>query len=111
MGRFVATFATIFVLLGAGSVPAHAQASDTELSFWESVRDSEASEELEAYLKTYPDGTFAPLARLRIERLKGTGGSEATKPEPVVSPPPVIGRAPTPQPIAETFKALSVLKT
>ena len=51
MGKFIATFAAIFVLLGAASVPVHAQASDTELSFWESVRDSEASEELEAYLK------------------------------------------------------------
>jgi len=77
MGKFVAAFATIFVLLGAGSVPANAQASNTELSFWESVRDSDQPQELEAYLKTYPDGTFAPLARLRLERLKGSDVSMA----------------------------------
>ncbi len=41
-----------------------------EVTFWESVRDSENPAEIEAYLKAYPDGVFAPLARIRLEKLK-----------------------------------------
>jgi adenylate cyclase len=37
-----------------------------ELAFWESVKDG-AVAELETYLQRYPDGTFAPLAKTRIE--------------------------------------------
>jgi len=46
------------------------------------VKDSKDPAEIEAYLKAYPDGAFAPLARMRIERLKGTGASEAAEVEP-----------------------------
>jgi hypothetical protein len=37
-----------------------------ELALWESVRDGSAGE-LETYLEQYPDGTFASLARTRLE--------------------------------------------
>jgi adenylate cyclase len=37
-----------------------------ELAFWESVKDGAAAE-LESYLERYPDGTFAALARTRLE--------------------------------------------
>lgn len=37
-----------------------------ELAFWESVKDGTAAE-LESYLERYPDGTFAPLARTRLD--------------------------------------------
>ena len=59
------------------------------MSFWESVRDSDKPQELEAYLKAYPAGTFALLARLRIERLKDAGGSEASQVDPTASLPPL----------------------
>ncbi len=48
-----------------------AQASDAEVAFWESVRDSDDPAELEAYLERYPTGHFAALARLRIKKLSG----------------------------------------
>jgi adenylate cyclase len=38
-----------------------------ELSFWESIKDSDKAAEFEAYLERYPDGTFAALARSRLE--------------------------------------------
>jgi adenylate cyclase len=40
-----------------------------ELSFWESVRDSDNPEMYEAYLEKYPDGEFIPLAKVRLEEL------------------------------------------
>ncbi|HTW53945.1 MAG TPA: adenylate/guanylate cyclase domain-containing protein [Stellaceae bacterium] len=37
-----------------------------ELSFWDSVKDSQRIEEITAYLDQYPDGHFAVLARARL---------------------------------------------
>ena len=47
-----------------------AQTNSPEVTFWESVRDSEDPAEIEAYLETYPNGQFAPLARIRLDKLK-----------------------------------------
>lgn len=40
-----------------------------EVEFWSSIKESENPAEFEAYLEQFPDGIFAPLARLRIEQL------------------------------------------
>ncbi len=68
------------------------QVSSPEVTFWGSVRDSQDPAEIEAYLKAYPNGQFAPLARIRLKRLKAGATSEepATAPAPAspVSPPP-----------------------
>ena len=46
-----------------------------ELELWKAVKDSADSTSFEAYVKQYPEGTFAEVARLRIEQLrKGDGG-------------------------------------
>jgi hypothetical protein len=37
-----------------------------ELAFWDSVKDG-TSEELESYLGRYPESTFAPLAKVKLE--------------------------------------------
>ena len=42
---------------------------DQEALFWESVRGSGNPAELNAYLAKYPEGTFAPLARARLDAL------------------------------------------
>ncbi|MFX8597241.1 hypothetical protein ABTM29_19285, partial [Acinetobacter baumannii] len=57
----------LFVQLGA----AVAQ-SDTsvEITFWNSVKDSRNPAEISAYLDKYPNGTFAALARIRLDALK-----------------------------------------
>lgn len=56
-------------LLFAPTTLASEQTEAAEISFWESVRDSKEAVELEAYLKAYPNGTFAPLAQVRIKKL------------------------------------------
>lgn len=38
-----------------------------ELGFWNSIKDSRSPEDFEAYLKRYPDGAFADLARNRLK--------------------------------------------
>ena len=40
---------------------------EVELAFWKSVETSGLREEYEAYLERYPEGTFAVLARARVD--------------------------------------------
>jgi len=49
-----------------------------ELAFWETVKDSQNPDEFEAYLLIYPDGRFAPLARVRIKALQEQQSSTET---------------------------------
>jgi adenylate cyclase len=43
---------------------------ETELSFWESVRESDNPELLQAYLEKCPDGEFKSLAEIRLSELR-----------------------------------------
>lgn len=66
---------SLAVLLGLVSftalcTPVLAEPDRVEISYWESVRDSKSPAELEAYLRAYPDGTFASLARIRLKALQ-----------------------------------------
>ena len=65
----------------AASVPtavASAPGSDVELEFWRSIKDSNKPEELNAYLSSYPNGQFKPLALSRLAALEN-GPSTATR--------------------------------
>jgi Caspase domain/Putative peptidoglycan binding domain len=53
----------------APAVASTAPNSDVELEFWRSVKDSNKSEELNAYLSSYPNGKFRSLAQARIAAL------------------------------------------
>jgi hypothetical protein len=55
--------------LYAGVLPKDGDAR-YELIFWESIRDSDRPEDYEAYLKAFPDGRFAPLAKARSVYLR-----------------------------------------
>jgi len=53
------------------TMPAAATAgSDVELEFWRSIKDSNRTEELNAYISMYPNGQFKPLALARIAALQ-----------------------------------------
>ncbi|MDE0390693.1 MAG: SUMF1/EgtB/PvdO family nonheme iron enzyme [Rhodospirillales bacterium] len=56
---------------GADQVVERRIAAEKELLFWESVKDSQNPEELQAYLDRYPEGTYAVLARSRLKELVG----------------------------------------
>lgn len=48
-----------------GTVPA--DALSVEVAYWESIKDSTSAEDYKAYLKKYPNGQFADLAKRRAE--------------------------------------------
>jgi uncharacterized caspase-like protein len=54
----------------AKPVAAPADPDRMELAFWNSVKDSDEAAMFGAYLKKYPDGLFAELAQLRLQRLQ-----------------------------------------
>ena len=45
------------------------QDREIELSFWESVRDSDNAALIEAYLQKYPNGEFGALAKIRLDEI------------------------------------------
>src|SRR5882672_9099472 len=45
-------------------------AVDKEVVFWQSIQNSNSPAQFQAYLDQYPNGTFAALARARIDELK-----------------------------------------
>jgi uncharacterized caspase-like protein len=53
-------------------------ASEVELEFWRSIKDSNKVEEYNAYLTNYPSGTFKSIALSRIAALQD-GPSNATR--------------------------------
>jgi hypothetical protein len=67
--------------VSSGSAPAAASVQpghDIELEFWRSVKDSNRSEELKAYLTNYPNGQFKSLALARVASLDN-GPSTTTR--------------------------------
>lgn len=50
--------------------PVQAQGDIVEVEFWKSVKDSQDTSEVEAYLKAYPQGQFSPLAKIRLKKLR-----------------------------------------
>ncbi|HYD80392.1 MAG TPA: SUMF1/EgtB/PvdO family nonheme iron enzyme [Paucimonas sp.] len=68
----------------AGVLPKDS-AEQYELTFWDSIKNSDSAEDYEAYLQAYPKGRFAGLAKARIERLRagapqqGSTESKASK--------------------------------
>lgn len=94
LAGFVGAFAFSLALCAdlqpvlAQSAPAGA----AEITFWQSVRDTRSPIELEAYLAAYPDGNFAPLAKIRLKALRKARAQKTTAAEK----PPVATPAPAP---------------
>jgi formylglycine-generating enzyme required for sulfatase activity len=76
-----------------------------ELTFWESIKDSNHVGDYEAYLQAYPNGRFAALAKARIARLKANApkAAEPSKEAPAAlpAPKPQQQAAPPPKPKPE----------
>ena len=65
--------------------------NEAEIAFWNSIKDSQTAAEFEAYLQAFPNGLFAPLARLRVQQLASGGGQppqpQGQPPQPFQTPP------------------------
>jgi hypothetical protein len=57
----------------SGTTPA----TDVELEYWRTVKDSNKIEELKGYLFKFPSGFFAPIARTRIAELQAAEANRA----------------------------------
>lgn len=73
-------------LLLAGIMPKNTD-EQYELSFWESIKNSNYAADYEAYLKQYPNGRFAVLAKARLERLAASASAPKAQPSSPSSPP------------------------
>jgi class 3 adenylate cyclase len=51
------------------SAPKEAEADAVELAYWDTMKDSDNSDMFRAYLERYPQGAFAPLAKVRLAEL------------------------------------------
>lgn len=61
----------------AAAVPAAGQ-GDAELALWQRAEASSRADELRAYLRQYPDGRFADVARSRIQALSASASGTPT---------------------------------
>ena len=62
------TIGAASVMLIAPPLPLYAQTRE-EVVLWESIKDSEHVSDFQGYLDKYPSGTFATVAKRRIEEL------------------------------------------
>lgn len=85
----------------APAKPAGVDPMAVQLSFWESVRSSQDPADFEEYLKQYPDGKFAAIAKRRLAALRSGSLKEREPPAPATPPAPAPERQPArPQPPA-----------
>ncbi|MEL6373195.1 MAG: DUF4189 domain-containing protein [Pseudomonadota bacterium] len=65
----------VAMIASAGVAFACEKGSQTDIAFWNSIKDSKSRAEIQAYLDTCPSGTFVALARIRLRGLGGGGSA------------------------------------
>jgi carboxyl-terminal processing protease len=71
----------------AAATPAPAGAkSAAEKAMWDSISASKQASDFDAYLKQYPQGTYAPLARSRLAELNRAATATPSAPDPADAP-------------------------
>ena len=68
-----------------------------ELAFWDAIKTSQNAADYEAYLESYPQGKFAPLAKVRARALKAERG-EPVQQAAIQPAPAAVPAAPAPEP-------------
>ena len=89
-----------------GAASATADPAAIELVYWDSIKDSQSADDYKAYLKKYPNGLFADIAKRRAlnppkpasSAVASIAPTPATKPEP--SPGAVAGKVGRNPPLA-----------
>src|SRR5262249_39302379 len=84
--------------------PPSTPAVDKEALFWSTIKDSKNADDFAEYLKQYPMGSFAGLARNRINELK------QTQQQALVTVPPPAPPGPTLEDLDATFVVLRTAK-
>lgn len=103
--KLLTAFVACLFVMSAGTMHAGVLPKDSaeqyELTFWESIKDSNHAADYEAYLQTYPNGRFAPLARARVQRLKAQSPAASAPSAPVAPAAPSAPSAADKPPAAE----------
>jgi formylglycine-generating enzyme required for sulfatase activity len=89
---------TVITLHSRGILPKDSS-EQYEITFWNSIKDSNYPADYEAYLKAYPNGRFVTLAHARIDRLRAAASTPAalvSPAAPAVAPTPQSARSATP---------------
>ncbi|WP_171174635.1 caspase family protein [Ruegeria sp. HKCCD8929] len=88
----------------APTLPTSAPQDETaaELALWRDIASSSDASDFESYLRSYPEGLFAPFARDRIERL-------ASRTAPAAAPVAATLAAAEPDKLAAALVALGLL--
>jgi hypothetical protein len=55
---------------GAATAPAPTDPAGVEVAFWNSIKNDKNPQLFEAYLRRYPNGAFADIAKITLEELK-----------------------------------------
>ena len=76
MNALLVTRYTLGFAVWLAMASAFADATSTEIEFWQSVKDSGDAEMLRAYLQEFPDGEFKALAKIKIKKLTGVSEIE-----------------------------------
>jgi len=63
--------------------------SQTEVTFWQSIKDSNHAEDYRAYLNRYPNGVFSDLAKARLAPLEGAAKEKEKSSPPSVEAKPM----------------------
>jgi outer membrane protein assembly factor BamD (BamD/ComL family) len=58
--------------------PISVPTSAVELQYWDAVKNSQNANDYQSYLRDYPNGQFAPIARLKLQQLQGGGSTTQT---------------------------------
>ena len=97
-----------------GAASATADPAAIELVYWDSIKDSQSADDYKAYLKKYPNGLFADIAKRRAlsppkpasSAVASIAPTAATKPKPepaavaTIAPLPVTKPEPSPGAVA-----------
>ncbi len=70
--------------------------TEFEALFWRSIERSEDPREFEAFIARFPSGTFAPLARIRLDRLTSAPPGNSAKSHQDTTARPSPANTPTP---------------
>ena len=100
------------VAVAAVDGPASAARVQQETVFWQSIADSAAPADFEAYLRQFPDGTYRELATNRVTALRAAAADPPAIAElpgdPPPIDPPVVSESPSEPPSASAVSPPSV---
>jgi Caspase domain len=103
---------------GPAAPPAGVDPLTVELAYWDSVKNSTSPAELQSYLKRYPAGVFADLAKARIAALQArpegappaavATAPEAVPPKAPAAPAAVVATAPATAPPGDVIGSVVI---